>query len=151
MEAAIAAARETMARGAGGPFGACIVKDGQILATSGNRVLELHDPTAHAEVNAIRMACSAAHSHLLQGAEIYSTTEPCPMCFAAIHWAQIATVIFGTHIADVARLGFNELPITNEAMNAMGGSPIRLIAGYMEHESRELLESWAQMGQHITY
>ena len=124
MRIAIEAARATVAQSAGGPFGACIVRGGQVLAAAGNQVLARHDPTAHAEVSAIRAACGQLQTHLLEGATIYSTTEPCPMCFAALNWARVATVYYGTGIADVAALGFNELTVSNFQMKELGGSSI---------------------------
>lgn len=151
MQAALAVARESVGQGVGGPFGACIVRDGVILATAGNRVLQDHDPTAHAEVRAIRLACAELGTHLLEGAEIYSTTEPCPMCFSAIHWARIGRIVFGTGIADVAALGFNEINLSNEQICAIGGSPVRVEAGYMREECMELLRYWAEHPLHRTY
>lgn len=151
MRAALDAAREGVSRGAGGPFGACIVRDGQILAVAGNRVLAGCDPTAHAEVTAIRAACATLQTHLLDGAQIYSTTEPCPMCFAAIHWARIERIVFGTRIEDVARLGFNELALSNEQMRAIGGSPVQIESGFLQDECRALLDFWAQFESRKTY
>lgn len=151
MRAALEAAREGMSRGAGGPFGACIVRDGQILAVAGNCVLAGHDPTAHAEVTAIRAVCATLQTHLLDGAQIYSTTEPCPMCFAAIHWARIERIVFGTRIEDVARLGFNELALSNEQMRAIGGSPVQVTPNFLRGECDALLEFWTQLESRETY
>jgi guanine deaminase len=146
MKAALHAAFSSIRSGVGGPFGACIVRDGQKLAASGNRVLGSHDPTAHAEVLAIRTACAELGTHLLEGATIYSTTEPCPMCFSAIHWARIDRIVYGTSIEDVKRLGFNELSISNERMNEIGKSKIEIVSGYLTEECLELLAEWAQRG-----
>ena len=151
MRAAIEAARESVSRGAGGPFGACIVRDGQILSVSSNHVLVNHDPTAHAEVSAIRQACSQLADHLLEGAEIYSTTEPCPMCFSSIHWARIAKIYYGTNIADVAALGFNELDVSNFQMKEMGNSPIEITPDFLRDECLELLEFWRNLENSRTY
>lgn len=151
MGEAIDVGRASALSGEGGPFGACIVRDGVVLAKSGNRVLHANDPTAHAEVSAIRAACVAAGSHLLRGATIFSTTEPCPMCFAAIHWAQIERIVFGTSIADVHLLGFNELTISNEQMRTLGGSPVQLVCGFMEVECRALLDEWAALPRRTAY
>ncbi len=151
MRAALDAAREGVSCGAGGPFGACIVRDGQILAVAGNRVLAGHDPTAHAEVTAIRAACAGLQTHLLDGAQIYSTTEPCPMCFAAIHWARIERIVFGTRIEDVARLGFNELALSNEQMRAIGGSPILVTPDFLRDECHDLLNFWTRLESRQTY
>ncbi|MDD8016577.1 MAG: nucleoside deaminase, partial [Acidobacteriota bacterium] len=88
MRLALREARKNLRTLAGGPFGACIVKDGRVVATARNTVLK-NDSTAHAEVNAIRKACRKLDTFDLSGCEIYSTAEPCPMCFSAIHWARI--------------------------------------------------------------
>ena len=151
MRAAIEAARESVSRGAGGPFGACIVRDGQILSVSSNHVLAHHDPTAHAEVSAIRQACQKIEHHLLEGAEIYSTTEPCPMCFAAIHWARLSRIFYGTTIADVAALGFNELELSNFQMKEIGGSPLEIVPDFLRDECVELLEFWKNLESRRTY
>src|SRR5688572_21940368 len=102
MRIAIEKAREGIAADQS-PFGACIVREGQILACEHNVVWRTTDSTAHAEVNAIRVACQAVGGVKLAGATIYSTTEPCPMCFAAIHWAGIDRIVFGASIADAER------------------------------------------------
>ena len=115
MKAAIQAAEKGMRKGEGGPFGACIVKGNKILAAAHNEVLK-KDATCHAEINAIRAASRKIKNFDLSGCEIYTTTEPCPMCFAAIHWARIKRVVYGTRIGDVAKRGFNELSISSGAM-----------------------------------
>lgn len=151
MRAALEAARQSIQQGAGGPFGACIVRDGKILAVASNHVLKGHDPTAHAEVMAIRQACASLETHLLDGAEIYSTTEPCPMCFAAIHWARLKRVYFGTDIDDVAKLGFNEMSLSNVQMKEIGGSPVEVVPDFMREECVELLDFWANLEAKQTY
>lgn len=151
MRVAIAEARATITRGAGGPFGACIVRDGAVLAVAGNHVLESNDPTAHAEVCAIRAACAQLETHLLEGAEIYSTTEPCPMCFAALNWARIGKIYYGTNIGDVAALGFNELTVSNFQMKELGGSSIEIVPDYGRAECLELLEFWKSLEESRTY
>lgn len=150
MRLALDAARESVKSDSGGPFGACIVRDGEVLAVAGNRVLESHDPTAHAEIAAIRAACSALGTHHLEGAHIYSTTEPCPMCFSAIHWARIEGISYGTSIEDVAKLGFNELPVSNRQLIELGQSPLGLEPGFLREECFELLQFWAS-NQRRTY
>jgi guanine deaminase len=106
MSRAIREARKNLSRPDGGPFGACIVKEGRIVAAARNTVLR-EDATCHAEVNAIRKASRRLGTHDLSGCEIYSTCEPCPMCFGAIHWARIGTVYYGAGIRDAARAGFH--------------------------------------------
>ncbi|MBV9868981.1 MAG: nucleoside deaminase [Abitibacteriaceae bacterium] len=151
MRAAIAAARNSVTRAAGGPFGACIVRDGQILSVSSNHVLANHDPTAHAEVMAIRRACDKLRYHLLEGAEIYSTTEPCPMCFASIHWARCKRIYYGTSIADVDALGFNEMSLSNFQMRELGGSPVEIVPDFLRDECLELLNFWSGLESRRTY
>ncbi len=104
MRLAIRSAQAGIRRAEGGPFGAAIVRGNQMIAVAHNTVLKDHDATCHAEVNAIRIASKKLKRFDLSDCVIYSTTEPCPMCFSAIHWARIAKVIFGTAIADVAQI-----------------------------------------------
>ncbi|MGM9795458.1 MAG: nucleoside deaminase [Candidatus Aphodosoma sp.] len=98
----------------GGPFGAVIVKDGEIIASTGNRVTANNDPTAHAEVNAIRLACQKLGTFNLQGCEIYSSCEPCPMCLSAIYWAHIDTIYYANTHVDAAEIGFDDSFIYDE-------------------------------------
>ena len=93
---------------AGGPFGAVIVRDGRIVGEGVNTVTAANDPTAHAEVNAIRAACKALRSFTLAGCQLYSSCEPCPMCLAAAYWAQIDDLYYGASADDAARAGFND-------------------------------------------
>jgi guanine deaminase len=151
MSAALAEARRNLRRPDGGPFGACVVKGGQTLAVARNTVLARRDPTCHAEVNAIRIAARRLGAHELAGCTIYATTEPCPMCFAAIHWAGIDAVVYGTRIADAARLGFRELTISNRAMKRAGGSPVRIVPGVLREECLELLGQWEARHRGRTY
>jgi len=143
---AIESALKGIRRGHGGPFGACIVKNGKAIAVAHNTVLRDNDPTAHAEINAIREACRRLGTWNLEGCEIYSTTEPCPMCFTAIHWARISKVYYGTTIEDVAKLGFNELPLRAVEIKRLTGVPIEIIPGYKVEECRKLLEEWKKLG-----
>ncbi len=129
----------------GGPFGACVVRGQEVLAVAHSTVLQDRDPTCHAEVNAIRRAARKLQSYDLSGCEIYSTTEPCPMCFAAIHWARLDRLIYGTSITEAARLGFNEMPISNLQMQALSRSPVAIYAGFLREECRQLLTEWARL------
>jgi len=108
MRAAIALADEGMNTGRGGPFGCVIVRKGAIVARGNNRVTSTNDPTAHAEVTAIREACAALGTFLLEDCELYSSCEPCPMCLAAIYWARIPRVYYGNTRADAAAIGFDD-------------------------------------------
>jgi tRNA(Arg) A34 adenosine deaminase TadA len=124
------------------PFGACIVKGTKVIALAHNTVYSTIDSTAHAEINAIRQACKKLCSIDLFGCTIYSTTEPCPMCFAAIHWAKISRVVFGTRISDAKRIGFSEIPISNRKLKQLSGDKIKITAGVMRIENLGLLNEW---------
>ena len=151
MRVALAAARRNLLCADGGPFGACIVKDGRVLAVARNTVLARRDPTCHAEINAIRLAARRLGTHELSGCRIYSTTEPCPMCFSAIHWAGIDTVVYGTRIADAARLGFREITISNRTMKRLGGSAVRIVSGVLKEACLQLLKDWENRDLGRTY
>ncbi len=108
MKAAIEEARNGFDRDDGGPFGAIIVRDGVLIAKAHNEVLKTNDPTAHAEILAIRRASALLKNYDLSDCEIYSTSEPCPMCFSAIHWSRLKKLYFGTNRDDVAVIGFDD-------------------------------------------
>ncbi len=142
---AIKSAVQGITRGHGGPFGACLVRGRSVVAVDHNRVLQCSDATAHAEINVIRAACRKIRNFDLSGHALYTTTEPCPMCFAAIHWARIDRVIFGTRIADAARRGFNELAISSRMMKSKGCSAVRIKGGWMRRECEELFRAWDRL------
>ena len=150
MELAIAKAREGIAAGQS-PFGACIVRGVDVVSCEHNVVWRTTDSTAHAEVNAIRAACAKLGSIDLSGCTIYSTCEPCPMCFGACHWAHLARVVYGSSIADAAAIGFRELSIPNDMMKKLGGSPLELTGGFMAAECRALFLEWVRRGSGETY
>jgi len=108
MQKAIALATENVISGAGGPFGAVVVRDGEIIATGVNCVTANNDPTAHAEVMAIRAACQKLGTFQLTGCEVYTSCEPCPMCLAALYWSRCAAIYFGNTAADAAEVGFDD-------------------------------------------
>ena len=114
MRHAVRLSAERMREGAGGPFGAIVVKDGRIIAEGWNRVTSENDPTAHAEVTAIRRACEALQSFSLRGCDIYTSCEPCPMCLAAIYWARLDRVFFANGRDDATRIGFDDALIYAE-------------------------------------
>lgn len=116
MRRAIAIAEEMMRTNAGGPFGAVIVRDGAIIAEGHNRVTSVNDPTAHAEVVAIRAACETIGDFSLAGCEIYTSCEPCPMCLAAIYWARLDRIYFANSRADAAAVGFDDDHIYREIL-----------------------------------
>ena len=142
MLAAIKSALQGSSNGEGGPFGACIVKEGKIIAVAHNTVLKDKNATHHAEIEAIRAASKILNNWNLKGCIIYSTTEPCPMCFAAIHWANIETIIYGTRIEDVKKLGFNELTISNKQMKLLGKSNVTIMPHFMRAECVILLNKY---------
>jgi guanine deaminase len=141
MRVAIAKAREGVAAGQT-PFGACIVRGDEAVAVAHNVVLRTTDITAHAEVTAVREACVALKSIDLGGCVIYSTCEPCPMCFSACHWANLDRIVYGASIADAAACGFRELSVSNEQMQRLGGSRVQIEAGFLRDEARELFAEW---------
>ncbi len=141
MRMAIAATREGIANGQT-PFGACIVRDGQVLATGHNRVWADTDITAHGEIVTIRRACRALGTVDLSGCTIYSTCEPCPMCFAAIHWARLDHLYYGARIEDALRAGFNELHLSNDRMKELGRSPVQLHPDLLRDACATLFDEW---------
>ncbi len=108
MKKAIELSREKMNSNEGGPFGAVIVKDGKVIAEGWNKVTSSNDPTAHAEVTAIREACKNLDNFSLEGCEIYTSCEPCPMCLSAIYWARIDKIYYGNTRQDAAHIGFDD-------------------------------------------
>lgn len=113
MRRAIELSKENVANG-GGPFGALIAKDGEIIATGVNRVTASCDPTAHAEVNAIRTAAARLGTFNLSGYEIYTSCEPCPMCLGAIYWARLDKMYYGNNKTDAKQIGFDDSFIYHE-------------------------------------
>lgn len=113
MRKAIGLSIENIANG-GGPFGAVIARDGEIIATGVNRVTSEHDPTSHAEVNAIRNACRELNTYDLSGCEIYTSCQPCPMCLGAIYWAHIDKIYYGNTKTDAKEIGFDDSFIYDE-------------------------------------
>ncbi len=114
MRMAIALSEQNVAQGLGGPFGAVIVKDGRVVAASANTVVPSNDPTAHAEVSAIRLACQELDTYNLEGCVIYTSCEPCPMCLGAIYWARIEKIYYANNKSDAAAIGFDDQFIYEE-------------------------------------
>jgi tRNA(Arg) A34 adenosine deaminase TadA len=125
MGEAVRLATESVQRG-GGPFGALVVREGIIVGRGCNRVTEARDPTAHAEIEAIRGACDNLGSHQLDGCELYASSEPCPMCLGAIYWARPDAVYFATGRDDAARAGFDDAFIYEEIGRQPGDRRIRM-------------------------
>ncbi len=122
MKVAKELAHSNLETNAGGPFGACIVKDGKIIGKGSNNVLLKNDPTAHAEIMAIRDACSSIGSYDLSGCELYTSCYPCPMCLSAIIWSNIKVVYYGNTKEDAAKIGFRDDFIYNYINDLSSGS-----------------------------
>jgi len=150
MREAIRLSVENVETGAGGPFGAVVVKDGQIVARGANLVTATHDPTAHAEVVAIRNACQALSSFQLDGCEIYCSCEPCPMCLAAIYWARPDAVYYANTKHDASAIDFDDAFIYEEI-----GKPValrRLPTHQMLHEEALVaFDRWRDSTQKVAY
>ena len=142
--------RERMDANLGGPFGAVIVRDGKVLAEGWNEVTSSNDPTAHAEVVAIRRACAALGNFSLAGATLYSSCEPCPMCLASAYWARISRIVYANTRDDAAAIGFDDAFIYDEIPKAPHE---RALA--MEHvrsaEAAEAFAAWMRKADKITY
>jgi len=150
MKLAITKAKEGIAKG-NTPFGACLVRDGKVLCTDHNRVWERNDISAHAEIVAIRTACDKLGTIDLNGCTLFTTCEPCPMCFSAAHWAKISKIIYGARIEDAKNLGFHELTISNQRMKDMGGSEIKIEGPFLLKDSLDLFQYWNAMSDKKTY
>ncbi len=150
MRMAIQAARAGMAEGQS-PFAACIVRDGTLICCMHNHVWQNQDITAHAEIMAIREACRELNNVHLAECVLYSTCEPCPMCFTAIHWARISKIYFGARIEDAKLAGFNELIVPNQVMKSLGGSPVEIVGGLLRQEVLQLFQEWSSHPNRRTY
>jgi guanine deaminase len=137
-------------RNGGGPFAAVVVKDGEIIARGVNRVTATNDPTAHAEVVAIREACKAFGTFQLTGCEIYTSCEPCPMCLAAIYWSRPAKVYFANTKDDAAAVGFDDSLIYDEIGLARDRRRIPLIQ-IMREEALAAFEAWKVSPNRVEY
>ena len=133
------------------PFGACISKDGEVISCVHNIVWESLDITAHAEISAIREACKKLNTVDLSGCVIYSTCEPCPMCFSACHWAKISKIVYGAQIKDAKKLGFSELTISNKEMKQSSDSPIEIVGNVLREENLELFKLWSEQENRRIY
>jgi guanine deaminase len=150
MARAIQLSIENVRSGRGGPFGAVVVKDGEIIAEGVNSVTLTNDPTAHAEVIAIREACKKLGSFELADCELYTSCEPCPMCLGAIYWARPARVYFGNSAADAANAGFDDSLIYQEITQPHSLRKIPMIP-MMREEAIEAFRAWEKMADKIRY
>lgn len=147
---AVRCGQEGMSHNCGGPFGAVIVRGGRIIGAGYNRVLCDNDPTAHAEMVAIRRACAAEKSFWLKGAEIYTVCEPCPMCLAAIYWAHIDKVYFSNTQQDASNIGFDDGFLYQEFALEMGKR--RIAAEQVSSpEAEALFRQWVEKSDKTQY
>ena len=149
MRQAIRLAVENIKHG-GGPFGAVIVKDGKVIATGVNRVTANNDPTAHAEVTAIRAACKALGTFSLQGCDIYSSCEPCPMCLGAIYWAHLDNLYYGASKHDAALAGFDDQFIYEELDQPIQSRRLTTEV-LLSDEAQEPFTVWRQHDERTEY
>ncbi|MGA3293160.1 MAG: nucleoside deaminase [Candidatus Acidiferrales bacterium] len=150
MARAIQLSIDNVRSGRGGPFGAIVVKDGKIVAEGVNRVTETNDPTAHAEVLAIREACKKLGLFELKGCEIYTSCEPCPMCLGAIYWARPDRVYFGNTAADAAKAGFDDSFIYDEIPQPHSARKIPMIQ-MMREQALEGFRAWENQPNKLPY
>ena len=142
--------RATMESGRGGPFGAVIVRDGKVIAEGSNEVTSSNDPTAHAEVVAIRRACAAVENFSLAGATIYSSCEPCPMCLSAIYWARLDRLVYANTRDQAAAIGFDDAFLYDEVPKAplARQMPTRHLPS---PEAEATFHAWAEKVDKISY
>ena len=150
MRRAIALALENVRSGTGGPFAALIVNDGAVIAQGANRVTATNDPTAHAEIEAIREACRILKNFQLQGCELYSTCEPCPMCLGAIYWARPARIFYAATGAEAAAAGFDDRFIYEEMKRPTQQRRIPTTQT-LHDESRAIFAAWAAQQNKQSY
>ncbi len=150
MQEAIELSHKNIAEGKGGPFAAVIVKNGAVIARGTNIVTSTNDPTAHAEVVAIREACRALNAFQLEGCDLYTTCEPCPMCLGAIYWARPDKVYFANTRDDAAQIGFDDLFIYDELMRPFAERKIPMIQK-MRDEAQSIFREWEMKQDKIQY
>ncbi|MBV8169584.1 MAG: nucleoside deaminase [Alphaproteobacteria bacterium] len=149
MRRAIALSLDSVRTG-GGPFGAVIARDGDIIAEGVNRVTVAHDPTAHAEIVAIRAACAALGTFKLEGCEIYTSCEPCPMCLGAIYWARLTRIHYANDRSDAARIGFDDDFVYREFAAPLAARTIP-VGRLLEIEARLAFEAWVTKPDKVSY
>jgi guanine deaminase len=150
MARAIQLSVDNVLSGQGGPFGAVIVKNGAIVAEGVNRVTATNDPTAHAEMVAIRAACAKLGTFALRDCEIYTSCEPCPMCLGAIYWAHIARIYFGNIAADASEIGFDDSFIYRQFAQDLGQRSIPMVQ-MMRQEALAAFRAWRDKPNKILY
>ncbi|MFH1458885.1 MAG: nucleoside deaminase [Candidatus Omnitrophota bacterium] len=133
------------------PFGACIVLKNKAISSGHNQVWQNTDITAQAELIVIRRACAQLKTINLSGCIIYSTCEPCPMCFSACHWSRLSAVVYGASIKDARKNGFNELDISNAQIKRITKTRIKIIPGILKKDNLKLFEFWAKQNKGQIY
>ncbi len=150
MRRAIELSRQKMQAGEGGPFGAVVVKDGTIVGEGWNCVTSRNDPTAHAEVVAIRDACARLRTFTLQGCELYTSCEPCPMCLAATYWARVDRLYYGNTIQDAADIDFDDFYFYRQLSLPIGERDLPMIR-MLPDEALEVFGEWARKPDKTPY
>ena len=150
MRIAIGLATENVRSGRGGPFGAVVVKENEVVATGVNLVTSTNDPTAHAEVTAIRAACRKLGGFELRGSAIYSSCEPCPMCLAAILWARCDALYFGGTATDAAKAGFDDSAFYEQVRLPTAARALRS-RNILREEAVESFREWAKFAGRVEY
>jgi guanine deaminase len=150
MQEAIRLSLEMMRAGKGGPFGAVVVRDGEIIGRGWNRVTSANDPTAHAEIVAIREACRKAGTFFLEGAELYASCEPCPMCLSAAYWARISRVYYGASRSDAAAAGFLDEMLYEELAREASQRRIPCV-GLGREQALAAFREWREKPDRIPY
>jgi tRNA(Arg) A34 adenosine deaminase TadA len=150
MRQAIALAIGSVAGGLGGPFGAVVVRDGQVIATGVNQVTATRDPTAHAEVMAIRSACRNLGDFRLEGCDLYTSCEPCPMCLAAIYWARCRSVFYGSTAEDAAGAGFDDSFLYQEIRRSISERSLPMVQMLAE-EAQASFAAWREAPGKVLY
>ena len=150
MARAIELSLENVHSGGGGPFGAVVVKDRAIVAEGVNRVTATNDPTAHAEVLAIRQACRQLGTFELRGCDLYSSCEPCPMCLGAIYWARLARIYFAASKEDASKAGFDDSFIYQEFRRRRDQRKIPMVR-VKNHRALDAFRSWEQQTNKVPY
>ncbi len=150
MDEAVRLSLQNMQTGEGGPFGAVVVKDGKIISRGNNQVLKTSDPTAHAEMVAIREACKVLGTFQLDGCELYTSCEPCPMCLGAIYWARPTKVYYANTRQDAADIGFDDAFIYQEINTSFEKRQIPMI--HLPHtQAIQAFQHWAEKNDKTLY
>jgi tRNA(Arg) A34 adenosine deaminase TadA len=150
MRRAIGLSREKMGLREGGPFACVIVYDGEVVGEGWNRVTSSNDPTAHAEVEAIRAACDRLGTYSLSGAVLYASCEPCPMCLAAIHWARIDRIFYANTTQDAASIGFDDAALYREIGLPSGERQLRA-ERLLADEAHAVFDEWDELPDKTMY